>query len=495
MKARRVQVRVEDLESRFLLSGLDTRPVGAGPVALSVAIARNGQVAEVSDSGFAHRIMPLTGVQVAAIDAGTAVTEMAGIHDRLENAQRLPNLDRTQVFGTLDTDDKADLYKLTIHPGTRSIQVDCQWGTALTSPPARLRLLNEQGEVHGDQPMTSRGASTLFTLDQSPESETTLYMAVVRDPDEHSAVPADNVPISAPYDLAILFIGQNPDTGQGNNPTFPGGTGQPGNPVGGSGQLELPTVISIPDVAPGYGYTSTGASPVTTPVSSESVAPGSISLPISPSDPASGLFGSHRPAPTYTRRDTSDVDLNLVNAPTAPRVPSPNTPETTTDDDETDPSVVDLDTTLSIALDALFGATDAGGEGETSPWRPTIPTKRTAHSGGPLGLPPLVGSVWFGRRDLGVQTQDPTANVASLPPLDSLPKVELSSATPDADLADRGMPATSISIGHIHTLRHWAMAASLFGSAALMFSLYAPDLRSVMNDAQRNQKLKDVKTS
>jgi hypothetical protein len=184
------------------------------------------------------------------------------------------------------------------------------------------------------------------------------------------------------------------------------------------------------------------------------------------------------------------VDLNLVSTPTARRVRSGATPETTTGDAETEVerSVVDLDTTLSIALDALFGTTDAA---NATLGRSSIPTEPSAQRAFPSGLPPLAGSVLFGRRELGNQTLGSTVNVASLPPLDSLPNSERASATPARALADRKTPATSLR--RDRTLRRWAMAASLFGSAALMFSLYAPDLRTAMNEAQRNQKSRGVK--
>lgn len=487
LNTRQIRVRVENLESRFLLSGIETRSAGASPLILPAAMANTAQVAKVSNPGFVQIVSNLSDDQAAALNAGTAVMELPGLHDRPENAQRLPDTDQTRVFGVLDAGDPADLYKLTIHPGTRSIQADFRWGKTPDSPPAHLRLLNEQGDVLGDQPTASWGASTLFNLDQPPDSETTLYLAVVRTSDATPTNPDYSVGLSAPYDLAILRQGPNPDTGQNYNPAFPGGSGRSGQSTDGSGQLGPPPGIPTPEASLENGSTLSGTSPATIPVSNVSVTPSGISLPTSPSEPASGLLGSYRPAPTYNQRDTADVDLNLISAPTSYRVPSSTTPEATTADAE--PSVVDLDTTLSIALDALFGATDVG---EAAAWRPStsIPNIRIERSGGPSDSSTLAGSALFDRRETGAQNQGATVNIASLPPLDSLPTVEQSAATPVRTLAGQGTPAASL--GHVHTLRRWAMAASLFGSAALMFSLYAPDPRSVMSDARRNQRIKDA---
>jgi hypothetical protein len=282
-------------------------------------------------------------------DDSPQLFEMIGPHDRLENAQDMPNLDRFRIFGELAEGERYDMYRVNLADGVQSVQVDFRLRSSALQRGERIVLLDEQGNLLDDRPFDlSTGSVDLVLRATVPGSTQSVYVGIYRPdataPPTPGGTPANDAkpfgddgttqvpwpatqgtssstPTKAAYSIQIAQYYGTP-----SDPTLPAPTPPSGDDASTPPTSGEPTARPSED-RPGTelqsapvssGSTAAGVTVVVRMVSGPSIDP--APRPARPSGlrssaPAGGRLALGPPTRVVNRRDAAMLDLNLVDRP------------------------------------------------------------------------------------------------------------------------------------------------------------------------------------
>jgi hypothetical protein len=234
----------------------------------------------------------------------------------LQTAQDIPDAPHTQQVDSFDPGQGLDLYRITIDPNTRSLEIYLKAIAPSTSLPGRIWIVDESGRIVGDWRLAAGTKS--ITLDlrfaQRPVGSTIVFGIsqgdLPPDPSGASNFELSITRASAPSPVPFGDqTGPMPIVAPAPGPAPPGGAGGSNTPV--------PSNISesIAPIIPSGRVTV-------------SLAIGA--LPARSAAPSGGRFASGEPTPPIGPLDAALVDLQLIDL--LPRGLSASASELTTED-------------------------------------------------------------------------------------------------------------------------------------------------------------------